>query len=185
MDEAILRAVNGWAASPAVADFGRFLSSVWVPVLTLTPLAVVLLRGKRYLAAVSIALAMGAGDRLNSGVIKPLIGRERPCVTLEGLEPAASCGPGKSFAAGHAVVSFAFLLTAAPAVRFGWVIFTPIAALTSGSRVLLGVHYPSDVAGGAVIGSAIGAVFLLGRRRIERRRGEAQKGVQNAQPSSP
>jgi undecaprenyl-diphosphatase len=188
MDEAILRTVNALSASPTVADLGRFLSSYWVPVLTLTPLAVVLLRAKRFWAVLSIALAMGTGDRLNSGVVKPLVGRARPCTVLEGLEQPVSCGPGKSFASGHAVVAFAFLVSASPTVRFGWAIFTPIAVLTSGSRVLLGVHYPSDVAGGAVMGSLIGALFLFGRGYLERRLGAARggvKGAQKAQPSSP
>jgi undecaprenyl-diphosphatase len=38
--------------------------------------------------------------------------------------------------------------------ELGWVLL-PLAALIAGSRVVLGLHYPSDVLAGAAIGAAL------------------------------
>lgn len=174
MDEALLRAVNGLAADPSVAWLGTALSSRWMIPLVCGPLAAILVRQRRWWAILSIALSMGVGDLVTARVLKPLFDRERPCRALEGLEPVARCGAGRSMPSGHATVSFAFLLSAAPTVRLGWLIFTPIASGIAGSRVLLGVHYPSDVAAGALVGSLVGLGGGVLRRRKERGGGEAE-----------
>lgn len=173
MDEALLRAVNGWAAVPWVAGIGTALSSRWLILAVCGPLAVHFVRRRRWAAIVSVTLAMAAGDAIVARILKPAFGRERPCRALEGLVPAARCGVGRSFPSGHATVSFAFLTSAAPLVPYGWVVFAPLATGVAGSRVLLGVHYPTDVTAGAALGSVIGLVAGRLRRRAERRDDDA------------
>ncbi|MCB9646354.1 MAG: phosphatase PAP2 family protein [Deltaproteobacteria bacterium] len=173
MDELVLRAVNGLAAHPAWAVLGTVLSSRWMIAVVGVPLGVFHLKRRRFAVVLSVALAMGAADVLVARIIKPLVGRERPCRALEGLVPAARCGAGESFPSGHAAVAFAFLVSAAPTVRLGWLIYTPIAVGVAGSRVLLGVHYPSDVGAGAMFGSLIGLGAGYWRRRREGRAPEA------------
>lgn len=168
MDEALLRTVNGLAADPSWALLGTILSSRWMIPLVCGPLAVVLVRQRRWWAIASIALAMGVGDMLTARVLKPLVDRERPCRALEDLVPAARCGAGESMPSGHATVAFAFLVSAAPTVRLGWWLLGPVATGVAGSRVLLGVHYPSDVAAGALVGSLVGFGASTLRRRKER-----------------
>jgi len=157
LDEGLLTAVNGLAGSPFWAGVGHFLSSPWMVVLVTGPLLIHLLYRRRFSAILIVALTMGVADAATARLIKPLVGRERPCRTLPNLHTPDGCGPGRSFPSGHAAVSFAFLVSAAPLVPYGALIFTPLATLVSGSRVLLGVHYPSDVLGGALIGAAFGA----------------------------
>lgn len=170
MDDALLLWVNALTAVPWIAAVGAVLSSRWMIPIVCGPLGVYLAVRRRWIAILSVALAMGASDALVARIIKPLVGRERPCRQVPEVIQTVRCGVGKSFPSGHAAVSFAFLVSAAPLVRFGWVIFGPIASAIAGSRVLLGVHYPSDVAGGAVVGSLVGAGFWYGRRRVEARR---------------
>jgi undecaprenyl-diphosphatase len=88
--------------------------------------------------------------------------RERPCVSLIGIERGAAPLDRYSFPSGHTLhaVSFSILIVASfPEV--GW-ICVPFAALVAASRVVLGLHYPSDVIAGALIGATLawGSILL-------------------------
>jgi undecaprenyl-diphosphatase len=95
-----------------------------------------------------------------TGLLKNVFGRVRPCNAL-GWCAAIDVGPpaGASFPSGHASGSFAF--AAFVAARYPkhapWVLL--YAALVAWSRCVLGVHYPSDVLAGALLGIAIGLAF--------------------------
>lgn len=167
MDEALLRAINAWSAEPWVAALGVAFSSRWV-MLCLVPVGLAVWRQGRWIAVLSVVLAMSAGDSVSSQLIKPVVDRARPCHVLSGLERPVSCGPGKSFPSAHASVSFAFLTATAPMLRLGWWILTPLAAGVAGSRVVLGVHYPSDVAFGAGLGASLGSLASYLRRRLQK-----------------
>ena len=145
MDEAILRSFNALADVPFFAALAVVLSSKW------------------------FALAIGAADVVCSQLIKPAVARERPCRALTGLVQPVRCGAGRSFPSNHAVNALAFLLATAPLFRFGWPILAPIALAIAGSRLVLGVHYPTDLIGGAVIGSIFGALAWAVRIRLEKR----------------
>jgi undecaprenyl-diphosphatase len=173
MDVSLLRAVNALAHDPAIAAFGVALSSRWMLLFVCGPLFAWLLRRRRLAPVLVVVLAMASADLVSSRIVKPLIARERPCRALEGLAAPTPCGPGMSFPSSHATVAFAFLTSAAPAAPWGWYLFAPLAAGVAGSRVLLGVHYPSDVLAGALLGAALGLVAVRLGRRWEAARGGA------------
>jgi undecaprenyl-diphosphatase len=100
--------------------------------------------------------------------------RVRPCDALGWCPPVLVSSPGGySFPSGHAAGSFAFatfLSVLAPRVA---PVALPIAAMIAWSRCVLGVHYPSDVAAGALFGALMGAAFAHLYARWRRARGAA------------
>ncbi|MCL6475423.1 MAG: phosphatase PAP2 family protein [Firmicutes bacterium] len=102
-------------------------------------------------------------DQLSSHVLKDLFDRLRPCEALERVRAIDGCRHSPSFPSSHAVNNFAAATLFALYYR-GWVAWLAIglAALVSYSRIYLGLHYPSDVLGGAFIGvlSALGVAWV-------------------------
>lgn len=119
-------------------------------------------------------------DQLSSHVLKDLFGRVRPCEALEVVRAIDGCRHSASFPSSHAVNTFAaatlfslFYRRWVPWVAFG------LAALVSYSRIYLGLHYPSDVLGGAVIGiaSALVVVWVYKRLAESMHKRRAAKGA--------
>jgi undecaprenyl-diphosphatase len=110
-----------------------------------------------------MCLAVALTYGLASGVAKPLIGRERPyaaqLVTARTVETQPAIGP--SFPSGHAATAVAGALAGSRVVPgAGWLLWA-LASLMAYSRVYVGVHYPSDIAAGALLG-AVCALLVLG-----------------------
>ncbi len=85
--------------------------------------------------------------------LKQLIGRPRPYITYSFIQKIGE-GGSPSFPSGH--TSDAFVLATIVSLLFPkWKIIIPSfvwATLVGYSRIFLGVHYPSDVVFGAVLG---------------------------------
>jgi undecaprenyl-diphosphatase len=147
--------VAGHAAVVSVVKAVTWLGSNGV-LWTVTGLAVVVLAIRRRWRLAVYLLVAGAGALTLDPVLKSLVGRLRPVVA----HPVAY-GTGDSFPSGHALGSIvcygALLLVFVPATRGTWrrvfiaVIVTLIAAIGV-SRLLLGVHYLSDVLGAWALG---------------------------------
>ena len=94
-------------------------------------------------------------------VLKRRIRRDRPRVRITGARAWLEPSDEFSFPSGHTAAAFvmAMVLSAAyPSVTaavFAW------AALIGYSRVALGVHYPGDIAAGALLGTACAALPVL------------------------
>jgi undecaprenyl-diphosphatase len=101
-------------------------------------------------------------------LIKIVVGRVRPCDALGWCAPISIASPGGgSFPSGHAAGSFAFAaFVAAREPRLAMLV-VPYAVVVAWSRCVLGVHYPSDVFVGALLGAGIG--FALSRRAAQKR----------------
>jgi undecaprenyl-diphosphatase len=93
------------------------------------------------------------------------IGRKRPPEVYALPEPLVHVPRDGSFPSGHATASFACAATLAFCAPRAAPAFFVLAAAIAWSRVYVGVHYPLDVLGGAVLGVAIAlALRFLARR---------------------
>jgi undecaprenyl-diphosphatase len=99
--------------------------------------------------------------------LKAIVGRDRPWVTVPEADPLVRTTIGQSFPSGHAATSFAGAVVLTYLFPRGAPAFLTLAAAVAFSRVYVGVHYPSDVVAGAVVGAAVGllAVSVWRRRR--------------------
>ncbi len=95
-----------------------------------------------------------AGSYLTSTTIKLLIGRQRPVV--ENLPHLMETPTGLSFPSSHATSSFAAARAYSRLVPAGPLYAGAVAMALS--RLYLGVHYPSDIAAGAALGTVLGSL---------------------------
>jgi len=104
---------------------------------------------------VFVGVTLTITDQFSSHWLKDWVGRIRPCHILENVRLLTDCNTSYSFPSSHAVNIFAaaFFLSQ-PLKRFS-PLFYGIAAVVGYSRVYIGIHYPLDVLGGAVIGLLI------------------------------
>ena len=108
------------------------------------------------------AFVMAAASIINEGVtgaLKYSINRDRPFVTYPDILKKAKAG-SPSFPSGH--TSSAFATATSLSLSYPeWYVIVPsfaYAGTVAYSRMHLGVHYPSDVAAGAIIGA--GCAYL-------------------------
>jgi undecaprenyl-diphosphatase len=93
-------------------------------------------------------------------IMKDAIRRPRPCHRHAGVVARIQPLDEFSFPSGHTLHAVTFTVIAlATFPMLAWLLL-PFAALVAASRVVLGVHYPSDVLAATGLGVAIGTISL-------------------------
>lgn len=142
-----------WALTTA-GSFG----AVWI----IGALATAVVDRRRAMAAWQIGLAILLAWAVSDGVLKPLVHRARPDVRFEASQLMSRRPASLSFPSGHAASSAAGALMLASAWPTARIAFWLLAIGISASRLYLGVHYPSDVLAGLLVGLLV-AWFVRGR----------------------
>ena len=125
-------------------------------------------RWRMIFVVLAVALVITASDQFSVHFFKEVFMRLRPChdPEISGLVHIVNdhCGGKFGFVSSHAANTFALAMLTSRLFKnkyFTWFIFA-WATIVSYSRIYLGVHYPGDIIGGALLGIFLGwVVFLL------------------------
>lgn len=162
IDTSLLYFLNGTISNPLFDKFFVFITEVKNWYLTyLILLLITFFKGGRLgkISSIAVLFLITVSDQVSSFVLKDYFARIRPCNVLPDVNILVTCTESFSFPSSHAVNNFAvavFFAILFPKLK--WVLYSS-AFLIALSRPYCGVHYPSDIIGGAVIGALIGYIF--------------------------
>jgi undecaprenyl-diphosphatase len=153
---------DGWWATPFLDRVLPWLTHLgsYIAVLLFILVSWILIRQRNIF--LRLLLLFGIQSGIFQG-IKFLVHRKRPFLFLE-MASKISKGPGEildpSFPSGHAV--YAFMMATILAYWFPRyrIIFFIVAGFIGWTRIYLGLHYPTDVIAGALIGYGITKLFF-------------------------
>ncbi len=164
IDLAVLYFLNHTITNPIIDKFFIFITDVKNWYLTYLVLFLILFfKGGRIgkLSAGFMILLIITSDQFSSHFLKNLVERIRPCNVLPDVRTLLGCSGTFSFPSSHAVNNFAaaaFFSKIFP--KYKWILYST-AFFVAISRPYLGLHYPSDTFGGAIIGIVLGYLFAL------------------------
>ena len=154
----LCRELNRGAGRGALGQVMRTASRlgdgiVWYLLMAALPL----IYGAQALRPVAIMAATGFIGLVIYKALKKSLQRERPFIRHPGITLAMPPLDRYSFPSGHTLHAVCFSWQAAahfPALAW---LLVPLATLIAASRVVLGLHYPSDVLAGAAVGALLGS----------------------------
>jgi undecaprenyl-diphosphatase len=124
--------------------------TIWIAI----TLALVIVDRRRLRAAGVVAVALTLAFLMTDLVIKPVVARARPFESSVATRVIDRRPLTYSFPSGHAASSVAGAVTLSQFWPAGRVVLWSLATLVAVSRIYVGVHYPLDVLGGALLGLA-------------------------------
>jgi len=142
-------------------------------------------RRGRVLALV-LVLTLLATDQVSSHLLKPWVDRVRPCFAMEAVQALKPQAHSPSFPSGHAANIFGAATAAVALLGWRWAWLYGIASAVGISRIYVGVHYPSDVLGGALLGVVIGWMWVRTARWTPLLpRGSGPRRARRLEPAEP
>jgi undecaprenyl-diphosphatase len=148
----------------------------WIPLYALIVIFLIWkFRKKSWLVLSIITLLVITADQFASGLMKPLFERLRPCYNdslHDTIRVINGCGGRYGFISSHSANTFALVtfLTLLFYKKYPWIILLYIwATVVSYSRIYLGVHYPSDIAVGALAGIILAIAFYKIFLKLDRK----------------
>ena len=122
---------------------------------------------------IALSVTVGIADATSSHLIKKNVQRLRPCKIYKApkeMNLLVRCGSGYSFPSSHAanhfsmaVFIFSLIGKKNRWIKWGFIIW---AFAISYAQVYVGLHYPLDIIGGALLGSLIAIVIFYFYKKI-------------------
>ena len=141
----------------------------WIPLyIILLGLLVYFYKKQSILIIIFAILAVVASDQFSSIFLKELIERPRPCVLPElqdSIRLIIDCSKAYSFPSSHASNHFAIAIFLGmvfkPKLKWILPVLVIWALVICFAQIYVGVHFPSDILGGIVIGICTGLLFYF------------------------
>jgi undecaprenyl-diphosphatase len=160
-EQRLCRSLNRGLERPVMRDLFVVVSRLgdgpaWYALVLLIPVRY----GEAGLKPALVMAATGIVGVALYKILKHQLVRERPYITFAAIHAGTAPLDRYSFPSGHTL--HAVSLTVLATVYFpalGWAL-VPFASLIAASRVVLGLHYPTDVLAGAMLGTALAGAAL-------------------------
>jgi undecaprenyl-diphosphatase len=168
-DYGLFSAINGLAGKSAIVDAIMVGSAKYLPVLFALVLIALWLTWKpqnqrgAFLAGASALMALGIGQLVGHALPRP-----RPYL-VHSVKLLISRSVDTSFPSDHATLGFAVAVMVWQYNRKVGAVLLILAVVLAFCRVYVGVHYPSDVLGGAVLGTVTSLVIAALSRQARAR----------------
>ncbi len=168
-DKSLFYLINKTSAQSFLDPGMIFLSGSypWIILLAVILIWGFYFKGLSFLrVSLALVLLVALTDSLSYRILKPNVGRKRPCIELKDIRTVDSCGGEFGFPSNHsanalALASFLHFYFRRKWLTLGLGVFAIFIGL---SRVYLGAHYPLDVFAGYILGALLGSgVYYLGR----------------------
>ena len=142
----------------------------WIPLYLFLLIFVLINFGKKaWPWIIGLVLTVTFTDQISSHILKPLVDRPRPChdvLLADHIRLLLNyCSDSRSFTSSHAANHFGvgiFIFCTLKSYFKNWsYLFLLWAATVSYGQIYIGVHYPLDVLGGAILGCGIGYLMAF------------------------
>jgi membrane-associated phospholipid phosphatase len=158
MDQSLFTFLFSLSQSPAVAAVSLFISNILIYLLFAVIIISFLYKARPLFLHLFLLGGTAASAVIVSKIIKTVLQVDRPFVALH-LTPLFY-ETGFSLPSTHATLFAALSVLALTLNRRLGLVFLTATVLIGISRVVLGVHYPSDVLAGFMLGALIGLIFV-------------------------
>lgn len=151
-----------WEADGTAVRVARWVT--WTgdgPLYVLVPLALAIADLDRALALLVACAAAFTVERVLYASLKHTLRRPRPFERIAGVRALVTPPDRFSFPSGHTSAAFLVAVLVGSLFPVAALPLLAWAAAVGASRVCLGVHYPSDVLAGALLGGVIGRMAFL------------------------
>jgi undecaprenyl-diphosphatase len=181
LDSWLFSLLNGWHCSLLDPVMEAFSSRTWLIALLLVIFILVIWQGgkQRRLALLMLLITLGVSDYVSSSIVKKSVKRSRPCNQIGAVhyldnnlgwvmtpaEVGRSWKSSYSFPSSHAANGMAVALWLGFLFKRGRLWWLLLAFGIGYSRIYLGVHYPTDILGGFLLGGLLAwlAIYFYDR----------------------